>query len=284
MKKSMALVLAVLAMRILKTIMIMFLALLLCASCSGSKTSDPVNMDELLKISTWLLDDELEGTGNWGYIDPSTRTYPRQEDGDGYWIPDDGVTKVANQDVFEFDRIELGVPRTMAPMSMYMTRDNGDHIGYSNLNLYIDYDGIAEVKKLEPNDSTIRLKYSLNGAPIEAEEISVTGPCVINVCPVGKEVVSEGTQMLVDRDTLTGKEYTLQIQGCTLGGNPVITAVVKLTSIPDPEYPWETIHAGRYGEFRRSYEERTRFCSIELISYTYSEMYILGGAVGNIEE
>ncbi|MBR3998095.1 MAG: hypothetical protein IKI93_07105, partial [Clostridia bacterium] len=109
------------------------------------------------------------------------------------------------------------------------------------------------------------------------------GPCGFNICPVGKKVVSEGTHTLVTSDTLVGKEYTIQIQGCTLGGDPVITAVVKLTAIPDPEYPWQTIHKGRYGELHNSYEERTRFCSVEIVSYTYSEMYILGGAIGSIE-
>ena len=266
-----------------------FFALIICfslfllVSCSGNQNSDPVNMDDLLQIHAWLLDDELEGTGNWGYTDPSTKTFPRKEDGNGYWIPDDGVTQVDNQDVFEYDRILPGIPRVMAPMSMYMSRDDGNHIGYANLNLFVDYDGVVKVKKLEPNDSSIRLRYSLNGAPIEAEEFSVTGPCGFNICPVGKEVVSEGTHTLVTSDTLVGKEYTIKIQGCTLGGDPVITAVVKLTAIPDPEYPWQTIHKGRYGELHNSYEERTRFCSVEIVSYTYSEMYILGGAIGSIE-
>lgn len=257
--------------------------LMVCTSCSGNKNQEPVNMDELMKVSAWLLDDELEGTGRWGYISPEEKTYPRKADGDGYWIPDDGVTQVANEDVFEYESLEVGVPRTMAPMSMHMARDKGDGINYTNLNLFIDFDGIVKVRKLEPDDSSIRLRYSLNGPPVGAEEISLTGPCGINICPVGKVLVTEGVgDSLVSSDTLTGKEYTLEIQGCSMGGEPIVTAVVKLTAIEDPEYPWQTVHANHYTEHHRANEERTRFCSVELVSYTYSEMYILGGAAGNL--
>jgi len=269
--------------RIMTAALCLMLALLTGTSCTGNKNQEPVNMDELMTISTWLLDDELEGTGRWGYIASSERTFPYTADGDGYWIPDDGVTEVANEDVFEYDTLQLGVPRTMAPMTMHMARNKGDGINYSNLNLFIEFDGIVKVKKLEPNDSSIRLRYSLNGPPIGAEEISLTAPCGINICPVGKVLVTEGVgDSLVSSDTLTGKEYTIQIQGCSMGGEPIVTAVVKLTAIEDPEYPWQTIHSTHYGEHHRANEERTRFCSVELISYTYSEMYILGGAAGEL--
>lgn len=264
-----------------KIIIFLILILFVFTSCANSESQEPVNMEEMLKISAWLLDEELEGTGSWGYISLEEKTFPRKADGDGYWIPDDGVTQVTNEDVFVFEALELGVTRTMAPMSMHMAREKGDGINYSNLNLHIDFDGIVEVVKVEPNDSSIRLRYSLNGPPIEAESISISAPCVINVCPVGKVVVSEGTDTLISSDTIVGKEYILQIRGCSLGGDPIVTAEVKLTAIPDPEYPWETVHEGRYGELKQSNEERTRFCSIELVSYTYSEMYILRGEAGN---
>ena len=266
-----------------KILLLLITLFIVCTSCGNSNTEEPVSMDELMKISTWLLDDELEGTGRWGYISFEEKTFPRKADGDGYWIPDDGETQVANEDVFEFEALELGIPRIMAPMTMHMAREKGEGINYSNLNLHIDFDGIVEVVKIEPNDSSIRLRYSLNGPPIEAEEISISAPCVINVCPVGKVVVTEGTEVLISTDTIVDKEYILQIRGCSLGGDPIVTAEIKLTAIPDPEYPWQTIHQGKYGEFNASGEERTRFCSIELVSYTYSEMYILRGEAGSGE-
>ena len=127
------------------------------------------------------------------------------------------------------------------------------------------------------------IQYTVNGPAIEANDISIQAPCIIEVCPLGKVPASNSLGFYVTRDTIVGKEYILQIQGCSMGGDPIVTAQVKLTAIPDPEYPWETVHSGRYGELNEMGEERTRFCSVELISYTYSEMYILGGAVGNID-
>jgi len=268
----------------IKFLILCILILFCCTSCGNKSTEEPVNMNELMKINAWLLDDELEGTGQWGYISEAEKTYPRYEDGDGYWIPDDGVTQVENEDVFEFEALELGVPRIMAPMTMYMTRSDGNHIGYSNLNLHIDFDGIIEVEKVEPQDDSIILKYSLNGPPIAEDNIQISAPCGINICPIGKEHwMGEKQNTVIQRDTLVGKEYIIRIRGCTLGGDPVVTAEVKLTAIPDPEYPWETVHDGRYNAVLTSGEERTRFCSVELVSYTFSEMYILRGEAGNIE-
>ena len=82
-----------------KIVTFILLILIVCTSCGNSNTEEPVSMDELMKISTWLLDDELEGTGRWGYISFEEKTFPRKADGDGYWIPDDGETQVANEDV-----------------------------------------------------------------------------------------------------------------------------------------------------------------------------------------
>jgi hypothetical protein len=166
-------------------------------------------------------------------------------------------------------------------MTMHMAREKGDGINYSNLNLHIDFDGIIEVEKVEPQDDSIILKYSLNGPPIAEDNIRISAPCGINICPIGKEyLMGEKQNTVIHRDTLVGKEYTIRIRGCTLGGDPVVTAEVKLTAIPDPEYPWETVHDGRYDAVITSGEERTRFCSVELVSYTFSEMYILRGEAG----
>jgi len=270
-------------MQNLKIILVSILMILVCTSCSSPESQEPVNMDELLKIRTWLMDDELEGTGRWGYVSLEEQLTSYKGNGDGYWIPDDEKTQVANEDVFELEALEVGVPRTMAPMSMNMKREHGDSINYANLILDIEFDGLVKITKIEPNDDSIQLRYTVNGPAIEANDISIQAPCIIEVCPLGKVPASNSIGFYVTRDTIVGKEYILQIQGCSMGGDPIVTAQVKLTAIPDPEYPWETVHSGRYGELNEMGEERTRFCSVELISYTYSEMYILGGAVGNID-
>lgn len=263
--------------------------LIVCTACSNSDSSEEqnFNISEALKIKTWLLDEELEGKGHWGYIDPSTRTTPHEDDGNGYWIPNDGEAEVANDDVFVYEELEVGVPRTMAPMSMHMFREKGSYIGYSNLNIEIDFEGFVEVEKIEPNDSSIRLmfSYSDNGSsPIAADSIKVNSPTIINLCPVGKITYTEGAGgLLITTDTLVDKEYTIQIRTYFDDGSPAVTAELKLTSIPDPEYPWQTVHEGHYGEMYKTNEKRTRFCKIELLSYSYSDMYIIKGEAGNAE-
>ena len=266
-----------------KAVSVFILLLMLCSSCSHSGTGEegaPVDMNEVMKISAWLLDKDLEGKGCCGFITEAEKTYPRKEDGSLFWIPNEGEAAVANEDLFVFEPLEVGVERTMAPMTLHMARDKGKAINYSNLNLVVDYDGIVKVKKIDPTDSSIRLRYSLNGIPEEAEGIEINGPCTINICPVGKVLASIGLDTLITPDTLVGKEYLLEIQGCSLSGKPVVTATIKITAVPDPKYPWQTVHEGQYTELYQSNEKRTRFCSVELVSYTYSQMYILSGEEG----
>lgn len=86
----------------------LLILILLLPSCTASDTADDSkNLYDLLKISTYLLDADLEGTGRWGYKGHEEKTFPYQPDGDGYWIPDDGTTQVANEDVFVYETLQL---------------------------------------------------------------------------------------------------------------------------------------------------------------------------------
>ena len=267
-------------MKSIKVILIIIPIVFSLSSCRSSDSNEPVNMDELMIIRTWMIDKDLEGTGQWGYTEDN-------DSGNGYWIPDDGVTQVANEDVFVYEALEVGVPRTMAPMTLHMKREKSKGFGYANLSFDIDYDGIIKVEKIEPNDSSIQLRYALGSRSVKADSFTVQGPCDIEVCPIGKVTASasdnSSSNFTITRDTVAGKEYTIQIQACSMAGDPIVTAKIKLTTITDPEYPWENIHKGRYDELYEYGEERTRFCTVELLSYTYSEMYILGGAIGKID-
>lgn len=263
-----------------RIILALILIITTLTACRNADSDEPVNMDELMKIRTWMLDKDLEGTGHWGYTEDN-------DSGNGYWIPDDGVTQVANEDVFVYEALEVGVPRTMAPMTLHMKREKSKGFGYANLSFDIDYDGIIKVEKIEPNDSSIQLRYALGSRSVKADSFTIQGPCDIEVCPIGKVTASDSyisnSNFTISRDTIANKEYTIQIQACSLAGDPIVTAKIKLTTITDPEYPWENIHKGRYDELYEYGEERTRFCTVELLSYTYSEMYILGGAIGKID-
>lgn len=251
MKKIIGLLLSVLMMTV-------------CSACVNNKVQEDFNMDELLKINTYLLAEDLEGKGTWGYVSTDEQDKNRSwDEGGGYWIPKRGEAEVANEDVFVFETLELGVPRTMAPMSFNMTQGETS-IHYTNLILKIDFDGLVKITKIDPTDSSIQMRYSLDGRPYIADGVSIQAPCHIDLCPMGEEHRNPNDLVVMEHTTV-GKEYIIQIQGCSMDGTPIVTAQVKLTSIPDPEYP-------------NGYEQ-TRFCKVELISYEYSDMYILKGGI-----
>ena len=236
-----------------KLLSLLFLLCILLPSCTADTADDPKDLYDLLKISTRLWDADLEDAGRWEY-DPENNT--------GYWIPNDGGTALSYDDVFVTETLEEGVVRTMAPMG-------------PNLSLTVEFEGMVKVKKVEPADSSIRLVAFDTHGWTDLNDVTLSPPCTLNICPVGKIMSAEATTALITTDTLVDKAYTLEIQGCTLGGQPVVTAVIQITSIPDPEYPWETVHDGQYSELYQKGEERTRFCTIELVSYTFNEMYLM---------
>lgn len=261
-----------------RIILALILIITTLTSCRSADSDEPVNMEELMKIRIWMLDKDLEGKGRWGYTEDN-------DSGNGYWIPDDGVKQVANEDVFVYEALKVGVPRTTAPMTCHMRREGKKAIGYANFVFDVDYDGLIKVEKIEPKDSSLQLRYALGGRAVKADSFTVQGPSDIEVSPIGRVVPGEeeSDSYYVARDTVAGKEYTIQIQACSQAGDPVVTAKIKLTTISDPEYPWQTVNEGKYDKYVEYSEERTRFCTVELLSYTYSEMYILGGAIGKID-
>lgn len=200
-----------------RIILALILIITTLTSCRSADSNEPVNMDELMKIRTWMLDKDLEGKGRWAYDNDNS---PENFDsGNGYWISDDGVTEVANEDVFVYEALEVGVPRTMAPLSFHMIRKGKKAISYANLIFNTDYDGIVKVEKIEPNDSSIQLRHALGSIAVKEDSFSIQGPCTVEVYPIGKVMASESdnssSNFIVDRDTVAGKEYTIQIQACS---------------------------------------------------------------------
>ena len=239
-----------------RIILALILIITTLTSCRNADSDEPVNMDELMKIRIWMLDKDLEGKGRWGYTEDIDNGY-------GYWISDDGVTEVANDDVFVYEALEVGVPRTMAPLSFHMRREGKKAISYANLIFNIDYDGIVKVEKIEPNDSSIQLRHALGSIAVKEDSFSIQGPCTVEVYPIGKVSASasdnSSSNFIVDRDTVAGKEYTIQIQACSLAGDPVVTATIKLTTISAPEYPWQTVHKDKYDKYVRIWRRAHTF-------------------------
>jgi len=223
----------------MKKLLLLLLALFMLVSCSSDEPlvqEEMIDAKDLMKISTWLIDSEIDGKGQWVYRKQDT-SVPHKEDGNGYWKPNKGEAEVPSADVFVKEALEVGVVRTMAPMSLHLWRDNGRSIDYANLNLYIDFDGIVEVEKIEPDDSSIRL-WDYLGSSIQAVDgVRVNGPCTVNVCPVGD--AEKRGDVLITGDTIADREYNLEIRGYQLDGTLIVTAQIKITTLPDPTYPWK---------------------------------------------
>ena len=264
----------------MKRILILLLGLLMLCGCADGSTGgvmpdrgetsvteeeeSPVHMDDLMKISTWILDPELEGKGYWMYSD-DMKNHRYQ----GYWVPNEGEPAVADEDVFALERLEVGVPRTAIM-----------NYGTQGVDIQVDFEGIVEVTKKEPSDNSILIDFyeddywdQWNGLT----SIRRNGPVGVSVLPVGKLLSYEGVGgPLGIHSTLTGKEYTIVIKGYELDGKLMVTAELKLTTIPDEGFPYEEVMDNSvfgYGEIYQYGEDRTRFCSIELVSYEYSDQY-----------
>ncbi len=269
----------------MKRIYVMLLGLLLLCGCADGSTGGvmpdngetaayeeegeeaPEPMDDLMKISTWVLDPELEGKGYWAYSD-DYRTHNRY----GYWVPNEGESDVDEDKVFVKEQLRTGKVYTMAPMGYQLT---------ANLNLYFEFDGLVTVEKTEPADNTILTVFNTgdtwsnqwSGETV----VSAYAPCTVNILPVGKILGSEGgSGLLIWPDTLAGKEYLLTVKGYELDGSLMVTAQIKLTTLEDAAYPYEEVvkNTSRgYSAVWQAGEKRTRFCSVEVVSYEYSDQY-----------
>lgn len=228
-------------------------------SCVNNSTESSEGIEDALKISTWVMDKNLEGTGYWEYDANATTII------DGYWVSNESDKQIHHTDVFKFERLELNEVRVMAPMN-YKTM--------SNINLNFEFDGIIEIETEIPNDRRIQLSYNndrsdktieniIDFGTVTFGKVTIVGPTVINLCPLGEDIVQGG---VISYDTIVGQEYYLNVKTYTLDGTLVISAKLKLVAIEDEGFPRE-----QYSKL--SNEDRTRFFSIELVSYDYSDAY-----------
>lgn len=228
-------------------------------SCSNEREDLTAKMTDSLKITAYVLNSDLEGKGYFAYDGT------REHKNNGYWVSDDGK-EYTNDEVFNIERLELGKPRVLAPLG-YDYRNN--------LNIWLDCDGVIEVDTDPLNDDRVRLAHSLDDPMnpglgtkwIVENAFRALPPFAVNVCPIGE--FTNATEIVL-QDTLTDREYFINVRTYDLDGTQVITAKLKLTVLPDDEYPYTEVKS-RYGQN----QERSRFLSIELIEYDYSEVYKL---------
>ena len=238
-------------------------------SCSDEREDLNVRMADSLKITAYVLNSDLEGKGYWKY--DGTHEHKNK----GYWVSDDG-TEYDGTDVFVKERLELGKPRILAPF------------GYDyqeNLNIWLDSDGVIEVDTDPLNDDRIHLAYSLDnpdnptlGHRTEANAFRALAPTAVNVCPIGRYHAGE---RLVTSETLVGETYYINVRTYDLEGTQIITAKLKLTAIEDPDEDFT--HQDKnffYGDG----EDVSRFMTIELVEYDYSDVYKLDEYYGSGQE
>ena len=71
--------------------------------------------------------------------------------------------------------------------------------------------------------------------------------------------------------TLTDNEYDLIIRAYDYSDTLLVTAKIKLVALDDEHFPSEQFSNWVFA----ANEEKTRFLSIELVSYEYSDIYKL---------
>lgn len=225
-------------------------------------------MNDLLQFYVTAIDPALEGKGYWQHSEDY-----RAHKYYGYWVPYEGERSVSENKVFTRERLELGVPR-IVPIG-YVHGSKGFTIS-ENIPMYIEYDGMVEITKADPADTSILLAFNLNDQWNGLTTIEKLAPTYLNILPVGKKLSFEGVGgPLIARTVLSEKEYLIEVKAYELDGTLMITAQLKIITLPDEgldsaayvENMWG------YGEHYSYGEELTRFCSIELVSYEYSDKY-----------
>ena len=238
----------------------MMCAVCVC-SCGEYVPEDVVDIKDELKISAYLLGEEFEDNGYWAYSDDLQ--YMNQ----GYWVSDDG-RQYEDDEVFALERLEVGEVRTLAPLCYFPT---------NNLTLFFEFEGTIEVS-CSPDDDTIRLAHCLE-YPLEpwtgglgrltySNNIQTRAPFALEVYPIGK--FTNGQKLLFPY-TLTDREYYLDIRAYTEDGDLLVSAKIKLVALADEHFPSEQFSGWVFA----ANEEKTRFLSIELVSYEYSDIYKL---------
>ena len=244
----------------MKRLLAMLILSVLLVSCGEYVPEEnKVDIKDELKISAYLLGEEFEDNDYWAYSEDLQ--YPNF----GYWVSDN-ERQYDDDEVFALEELEVGEVRTLAPLGY-----NRMH----NLNLFVDFEGYIEVETEPIDDERIRLAYSLDyptepwrGNKTQENSFRVRAPAAIEAYPIGKFTAAEA---LIQTFTLTEKEYNITIKAYDDGGDLLVTAKIKLVALDDEHFPSEQFSNWVFA----ANEEKTRFLTIELVSYEYSDVYKL---------
>ena len=246
----------------MKRLLAMLILSVLLVSCGEYEPEESkVKIKDELKIKAYVLNEDLEGNGYWEYIDFKDM----KKLGEGYWHTDDGKV-YESKDVFAIERLEVGEVRTLAPL------------GYagSNINIWFDCDDIIEFETIPSDDDTLQVAHSLEdplspsiGDWTLEHNFRMRGPAAVNICPIGYPIYSTE---LVTETTLENREYNFRVRTYNESNELLVTAELRLISVEDKGLPYD------YTNSIFSYtanHDLTRFLTIELVSYEYSDVYNL---------
>ena len=254
----------------MKKIIIAFFAVIILLSlnsCADEETDQSYNIKDALKISAWVLDENIESDIDWVSVWLEGESY-------GYFA--DTVDGVERDDIYALERLNLNEVRNLAPLNRY---------GH-NLNILFEFDGIIEVEEHE--EENIQLSYNGNNpAQFESSGNSVYGSfkvpreVYVNVCPLGKYFDLSDRKTNMRSYARIGSEYYLYVNAYKFDNeeSPVIRAKLKLVALedktkqPDSHGIISSIESKYFDGI--PYEEQSRFLSIEVVSYEYSDMYRL---------
>ena len=247
----------------MKKIIIALLAgiiLLSLVSCADEETDQNYSIKDALKISAWVLDESIEGDVDWLDVWIEEESYGYQAD---------TVDGVERDDIYALERLNLNEVRKLAPLNRY---------GY-NLNILFEFDGIIEVEAHEEED--IQVAYDGNNPAQHFESFGnmvyasfkVPREVYVNVCPLAQYYDLSDRKAHVRSHARIDSEYYLYVNAYKFDNeeSPIIRAKLKFvvledkTKQPDSFYKYDNL----------SYEDSSRFLSIEVVSYEYSDMYRL---------
>ena len=237
------------------------LILLSFSSCKAENQEYSYTIRDALKISAWVLDKSIDENGYF--------TEDEHYVHHCYWEEIGGrIIDSHEEDVFVLDRLKLNEVRTMVPMAYMMT----------NLNIYCEFDGIIEV---DTDDEYIRMANISNTSDFCMEYTNVrwTYELCVNVCPLDR-YYSSGEKMVMLGDAKVGREYSLNVNAYRFENeeSPIIRAKLKFIVLEDKTSPGSE-------DFLRLYPKgRSRFLSVEMISYEYSDVYIILDELWDAEE
>jgi len=233
--------------------------LLSLASCADEETDQSYSIKDALKISAWVVDKELWGNGYWLEDEKSVKH--------GWWVDEstEEMLDSDNYDIFVYECLNLNEVRTLAPSGW----------GHIKLGIFFEFDGMIEVTT---EDEHILLVCDRGSKPpyghgsgkvanLVYGDIKIPYEACVSIWPMDKYILKSPVELGPHTTGMKiGREHYLNVNAYKFDNEktPVISAKLKLIVLEDTSL--SSTSRASMGE------DYSRFWSIELVSYEYSDM------------